>query len=608
VKIFLAYKCHDLGKMEFYSRFTPLGLGTIGAVLRREGFDATVVNMSAWSWPRVTRFLEMERPDLLGISAFTFNRHEAMRVARLARRAHPGCLIVAGGPHATHLPHHLLQRYPEVDLVVRGEGEMTLLDLARAHGEGMLPGRLPAIPGITWRAAGLPAFGAGAAGAPAAGPEAGAPGGCVDSPDRPVVQDLDTLPHPCADPRTIGVDAVSQFEFIITSRGCPAACTFCSSPEFWGRTLRFRSAEHMIEEVRLLREKHGVVYVSVRDDTFTVHKKRVIDFCRGLIDARLDLLWDCQSRVNAVDEERLAWMRRAGCTHIQYGVESGSPRMIDRLNKGITVDQIRAAAAATRRVGLGLSIYLITGIDGETDADLDATVRLIEEVRPHDGLVSPLTVYPGTSQYEEAKRRLRIDDGFWVRDRREAYYVREDPWTGRAVRRLQAALRRAGRGAAYGPADFARQRGVVGECDALRLSVGEYHERRHAWGQARAEYEAILRDRPASLWARMRLGNLALRRGRPAEAAAHYRAATAVVPRFHLAHSLLGEALLRQRRRPEAAAAFGLALAICPGDPDLRRMVRRLAPRGARAAADRAGAIPPGAGPGTAAAHRPQSG
>jgi radical SAM superfamily enzyme YgiQ (UPF0313 family) len=110
VKIFLAYKCHDLGKMEFYSRFTPLGLGSIAAVLRREGFDATVVNMSAWSWARIGRFLESERPDLLGVSTFTFNRHEAMRVARLARRAHPPCLIVAGGPHATHLPHHLLER------------------------------------------------------------------------------------------------------------------------------------------------------------------------------------------------------------------------------------------------------------------------------------------------------------------------------------------------------------------------------------------------------------------------------------------------------------------------------------------------------------------
>ena len=104
----------------------------------------------------------------------------------------------------------------------------------------------------------------------------------------------------------------------------------------------------MIEEVRLLRQKHGVVYVSVRDDTFTVNKNRVIDDCRGLLDANIDLLWDCQSRVNAVDEKRLVWMRRAGCTHIQYGVESGSPRMLQRLNKGISNEQTRAAAYFVR--------------------------------------------------------------------------------------------------------------------------------------------------------------------------------------------------------------------------------------------------------------------
>jgi radical SAM superfamily enzyme YgiQ (UPF0313 family) len=299
----------------------------------------------------------------------------------------------------------------------------------------------------------------------------------------------------------------------------------------------------MIEEVRLLREKHGVVYVSVRDDTFTVNRKRVIDFCRGLVDAGLDLLWDCQSRVNIVDEERLAWMRRAGCTHIQYGVESGSPRMLERLNKGIRLEEIRAAAALTRRVGLGLSIYLITGIDSETDEDLASTLRLIDEIRPHDGLVSPLTVYPGTALYHEARRRFGITDDFWVTSRDEAYFVRDDSWTRRAVRTLRAALRRAGRDAAYGPGDFERQREIVGDCYALRLSAGEYWERRGHLLRAAAEYGAILRDNPGSLWARMRLGHVAMRRRRHGEAVAHYREAVAIAPAFRHARRMLRESL-----------------------------------------------------------------
>jgi len=560
VKILLAYKCHDLGKMEFYSRFTPLGLGFIGALLRRHGHDARIVNASAWSWRHTARVLEQERPDLHGVSVFTFNRREAMRLAALARAANPGALVIAGGPHATHLAHRLLEHYPQIDVVARGEGEETMLELVRAEERGDLEACLGTIRGITFRSSGLSRRGAAAL----AGTEGAAR--CVDTPERPVVADLDRLPHPAEDPAIVGVDTASQFEFIITSRGCPAACTFCSSPEFWGRALRFRSADSIIDEVRLLRERHGVVYVSIRDDTFTVNKRRVIDFCRGLIEAKIDLLWDCQSRVNAVDDERLAWMRRAGCTHIQYGVESGSPRMLLRLNKGITLDQVRAAARATRRVGLGLSIYLITGIDTEDDADLASTLRLIEEILPHDGLVSPLTVYPGTAQHEEAKARFGLRDDFWVNDPREAFYVREDPWTRRSLRTLQAALRRAGRAAAYGPEDFARQREVVGDCHALRLTVAEYFERRGRLRRAREEYEALLRDNPRSLWARMRLGHLATRQGLGAEAEHHYRAAADIAPAFRLARTLLAGARRQARlasrsvlaRRP-AGAPEGVA-------------------------------------------------
>jgi len=570
MKILLGYTCHDLGKMEFYSRFTPLGLGYINGVLRRAGYDARILNCSAWTWSRVARFLRNERPEMFGVSVFTFNRHEAMRLAALARSANPGCVIVAGGPHATHLAHHLLEHYPQIDIVARGEAEETMLELARGCSRGDLQRTLPSIPGITYRAPSRPA---GEATVPAAGATAER---WVDTADRPVIMDLDTLPHPCTDPATIGVDPVTQFEFVITSRGCPAACTFCSSPDFWGRGLRFRSAANMIDEIRFLREKHGVVYVSIRDDTFTVNKKRVIEFCQRLIERRIDLLWDCQSRVNAVDLERLTWMRRAGCTHIQYGVESGSPRMLLRLNKGITVDQVRSAAAATRLVGLGLSIYLITGIDSETDEDLASTVSLVREIRPHDGLVSPLTIYPGTALCEEARTRHGLTDDYWVRDRREAYYTREDAWTRRSIRTLLATLRRVGRAAAYEPGDFDRQREVVGDCYALRLSAGEYWQRRGAPGRARKEYLAILDDNPRSLWARMRLGALAMRQKRFTEASLHYRAATDVVPAFHLAHTQLGTALLRTRRRQDALAAFRTARALCPDDPFAQSQARRL--------------------------------
>ncbi len=141
------------------------------------------------------------------------------------------------------------------------------------------------------------------------------------------------------------------------------------------------------------------------------------------------------------------------------------------------------------------------------------------------------------------KARCGLTDDYWLKERREAHYVRGDPWTRRSIRSLAATLRRVGREAAYGPEDFALQRAWVGDCYALRLSAGEYWQRRGALGRAREEYLAILKDNPRSLWARMRLGALATRQKRCAEAADHYRAASEIAPAFRLARTLLGDAL-----------------------------------------------------------------
>ena len=185
---------------------------------------------------------------------------------------------------------------------------------------------------------------------------------------------MDSLPLPAASfENAIGVDVRRQLEFIITSRGCPASCSFCSSPRFWGKTLRFRSPRAIIDEIRYIRDKYGLIYFSIRDDTFTSDRKRVVEFCRLLLQEKIYILWNCQSRVNAVDEEILCWMKRAGCECVQFGVESGSKRVLMSLGKGITPEQVKRAALATRRVGIHFSIYLITGVPGETEEDLKET-------------------------------------------------------------------------------------------------------------------------------------------------------------------------------------------------------------------------------------------
>src|SRR5262245_53523109 len=401
MRILLAYRCQYGGRNDFYTRQMPVGLGNINAVLRSAGHDARLANFSRSTWENVRRTLRRFRPRILGISLFTFNRGAVLKLARVARQVDPGIFIVAGGPHATHLAESVLSRHPSVDAVAIGEGEETLRDLARALDAGE---DLRQVAGLAFREGGR----------------------IVRTPPRPVVSDLDQLPHPAAHYESFGVDRFAQFEFLITSRGCPARCTFCSTPEFWGTRLRYRSVDHVLDELRFLQERFGHVTVSFRDDTFTVDKKRTIELCRRILASGLHLLWDCQSRVNAIDEERLLWMRRAGCQHIQFGVESGSRSILDKLNKGIHLDQVVQACALTRKVGMDISLYLITGVQGETEEDIRATLRLIRRVRPHDGIVSPLVVYPGTALYEEAKLLKGVDDTVWERSRMEGLLVRDD--------------------------------------------------------------------------------------------------------------------------------------------------------------------------------------
>ncbi len=507
MKILLAYKSGRPGAGDYFARMMPVGLGWINATLRAERFDSRLANLSGLPWNKCEALLRRERPDLIGVTLYTFNRHQGLRLARLARKVNPGCVVIVGGPHATHTAASILTSYPDVTAVGIGEGEITMLEAARAIETGR---PLSSVPGLMVR---------------------GADAKPVLTAARGTVADLDSLPYPGPHYRGLHLDVESETSFVITSRGCPARCTFCNTPEFWGTRMRFRGPKHMLEEMRFLRDRVGLLYVAIRDDTFTVHKRRVIEFCERLIDSRLDLLWSCQSRVNAIDEERLTWLRRAGCDHIQYGIESGSPRLLSWLAKDISIEEIRAAAAATRRVGLTLSIYLISGIPDERAQDVAATRELLEEILPHDGLVAPLAVFPGTHLYDAMKRRGEIDDSYWVVQKQDTLYCLPGRAGAKSFARLTALCRSLARRAAYTRADLERHKTLLPDSFATWLASAQAWEEAGDPGAALAEYDEILRFSPDNVWALARIGSLLARSGDPAGAALYLRRARRIVPR-----------------------------------------------------------------------------
>jgi len=541
VRILLAYKAHADGAADPYTSLLPVGLGYINALLRAHGFNSRIANLSKSGWKEIDTLLKSERPEILGISQFTHNRFESLKLAALAKKTDPACFVVFGGPHATHRAREILSGNRAVDAVVLGEGEETFLEIA-AH-LAAKKRRLEGIRGIALRRG----------------------GDIMLTPPREPLVDLDKLPLPAAHyDNAIAADPRRQLEFIITSRGCPAACRFCSSPRFWGKSLRFRSPESIVDEIRFIRDKYGLLYFSIRDDTFTVDRERVIAFCRLLIQEKIYILWNCQSRVNAVDTEMLLMMKRAGCECVQFGVESGSRSVLKKLGKNISPEQVKAAALAVRQAGINLSIYLITGVPNETEEDLKATLRLIEEIKPGDGQVSPLAYYPGTALLEQAVVSGAVKGDIFETARSHALYVRDDPFLASSTAAILAKLERAAKTNRYTAKEFRAQKNLLGYCHATNILAGDYYENAGRLRSAEKEYREIVEREPANPWGWMMLGELYVGMGIIDKGRSAFSELARLVPKHAPAYAQLGELNRLTANHDEAKRLYLQTLVLDP--------------------------------------------
>lgn len=374
----------------------PMGVFYVAAVLKAHGHDVEVLNWHdrELSSERMESVLRAKRPQVIGFSILHANRWGGVEIARVAKRIDSAVTIVFGGVGATHLWEHFLKHFPEVDYIVLGEGENTFLKLV-----DRLDGRTVAdwgsIAGIAFRKNGQPFR--------TAAPEP--------------VSDLDALPLPAQ---------YFDYAHLSLARGCVSNCRFCGSPGFWGHRVRYHSTDYFVKQLAALRQR-GRRFFFVSDDTFTLNRRRVIAACRQMIQRRLDLQWAAISRVDAVDEEMLAWMRRAGCIQISYGVESGSAEIRRRLGKKISDRQIRDAFACTHRFGIMARAYFIYGCPGENPATIQASIHLMQAIQPLAAIFYILALFPGTALYEDFKRRCRATDDLWLRRVEDIMYFETDP-------------------------------------------------------------------------------------------------------------------------------------------------------------------------------------
>ena len=345
---------------------TPYGLLSLAAQLLRTGLRVSIFNLSNYPWPEVERLIHRLDADLFGLSCLTANRRGMAMLVRFIRRVHPAARIVVGGPHVSALPLATLEHVPEIDVVVLGEGERTFLEIVdrmrRAEAIGDLPG-------TAWRCGDR----------------------CQIGPPLMPIKDLDTLASP-TDYFDIGT--------LLTSRGCPMCCTFCSSRMMWGRRPRFHSVDYVIDMLEAAVCRHGRKIIAIKDDTFTADRDRALEICRQIRHRGLDFIWSCETRADFLDEKLLGAMWMAGCKRISLGVESASKEILKNIRKQVLPDLVHNVTQLIKRYGIQIRYYMMVGNRGESYQTFLQSIEFINRCQPNQYVFSQLHLYPGTEEFD----------------------------------------------------------------------------------------------------------------------------------------------------------------------------------------------------------------
>lgn len=361
----------------------PIGLAFLSAYLKREGHEVTLLDMQGllMDSAELARHIADLAPEVIGITAMTPTVPEALQVARISKRVNPAVRVVLGGVHPTLDPAGVLEN-AEVDYVIRGEGERAFAALAAVLASGRTPCE---IEGVSFRG----------------------DGALVIRDKTPLIGDLDSLPMP--DYAAFPVERYIEHNLhlrgirgisMIVSRGCPFQCTFCAVHQTMGRKWRIKSPQRVIDELVALKERHQLEGVWFKDSIFNLDRQWVSTFCHLMIEQQVDVAWQALTRIDLIDEEEVQLMVRAGLTQLDLGIETGSPKSLLRLKKGITVERIREKVALAKRYVKVFGFFMI-GIPGEDETDVQQTFDLAKTLELDRWTWSIYSPLPGSVLYDE---------------------------------------------------------------------------------------------------------------------------------------------------------------------------------------------------------------
>ncbi|HET6979091.1 MAG TPA: radical SAM protein [Pyrinomonadaceae bacterium] len=382
-----------------------LGVLTLAALLRRQNYKPTIINLDdlffeyvdwrSGSKPAETFFSFIARRlpatgfDVYGLSSICSSYPLTLRLAQEIRKLNPDARIILGGPQASVVDVATMRAFPCIDIIVRGEADDTFPALLH-----LLDNELPEweqLPGITFRR----------------GDEV------IRNTNAPVVEDLDRLPLPAFD-LDLRIRDRGGVHLEI-GRGCPFACTFCSTNDFFRRNFRLKSPATMVSDITSIQKQYGLNYFSLVHDMYTIDRKKVVAFCEAILASGEKFTWGCSARTDCIDDDLLELMARAGCTGIFFGIETGSQRLQHVINKKLDLDEARQHIEAADRNGIQTTVALIAGFPEETRDDLRDTIHFFidslrfDHAEPQCSLLAPLAATP---VYDQHKHHLIFDQIF----------------------------------------------------------------------------------------------------------------------------------------------------------------------------------------------------
>jgi radical SAM superfamily enzyme YgiQ (UPF0313 family) len=343
-----------------------LGLAYLAAYLKKHNYAVDVLDANALMLSReqtVERVIKSDA-EIIGITCLTLLMPIVLDMCKkIKEKSNIPKTIIVGGPHVTFMDKETLSDCEEIDVVVRGEGEGTLKELM-----GDKP--LREIPGISYR---------------------DSSGAIVSNEDRELIKTLDDLPFPAREMFPLEKYNVGpifnrgvrgkKLATMITSRGCVAKCIFCSSTAFWKR-YRMRSVSNIIDEIEYLISEYGVEQIHFVDDSLTASKKRITEFCELLKEKRIRITWVCYSRADTLTDEIIIKMKEAGCYGVQLGIESGSQRILDTINKRLKLDVIENAMKALRKANIKILCFFMIGLPGDDVQSTNETIEFSKKIKP----------------------------------------------------------------------------------------------------------------------------------------------------------------------------------------------------------------------------------